>query len=413
VASENRRCARVLRVAYIDQVSELGGAEHLLLTLLSGIAQAGISPILICCQDGPLPNQARRRGIRTLIVPLPRFASLSSIVRTVKIPNPFAAFWNCLSLVRSARIMRSVFQAEGVDLVQTNSAFSHIYGGIAARLTNIPCVWYLHDLVETKRLLGAVAFIWRVLARLLATKVVADSKAAASGLSLGSGCTVIYAGISACQRGQINEASRDIGFRARLRLRDDAILVGYVGRISYVKGLDNLIRAAEQVIAVNNRVHFLIVGEGLGGESEYMAYLAAMVDRGRLRHRWHWLGYDPQASLKMAELDLLVLPSRRECFGLVLQEAGLAGKAVVATRVGGIPEVVVDGETGILVPPDNPKELASALVRLINDPGEAHKMGCRARERITSLFSLPRYYLQFEQLYRTLAGIGLTSTEKP
>src|SRR5260370_30898784 len=130
-ASGNRRCVRVLRVAYIDQVSELGGAEHLLLTLLSGIGQAGISPILICCQDGPLLDQARRFGIKTMIVPLPRFASLSSIVKTVKIPNPFAAVWNCLSLVRSARIMRSVFRAEGVDLVQTNSTFSHLYVGIA------------------------------------------------------------------------------------------------------------------------------------------------------------------------------------------------------------------------------------------------------------------------------------------
>lgn len=410
MASENRRCARLLRVAYLDQVSELGGAEHLLLTLLSGIGQAGISPILICCQEGPLPDQARRLGIRTMIVPLPRFASLSSIVRTVKIPNPFAAFWNCLSLVRSARIMRSVFQAEGVDLVQTNSAFSHIYGGLAARLTNVPCVWYLHDLVETKRLLGAVAFIWRLLARLLATKVVADSKAAAGGLSLGSGCSVIYAGISAGRQGQLNEASRDISFRSRLRLDDDAILVGYVGRISYVKGLDNLIRAAQQVIAVNNRVHFLIIGEGLRGESEYKAYLAAMVDRGRLSHRWHWLGYDPQASLKMAELDLVVLPSRRECFGLVLQEAGLAGKAVVATRVGGIPEVVVDGETGILVPPDNPEELARAVLRLIDSPEEGREMGRKARQRITSLFSLPRYYEEFDRLYQSLAGHEMNST---
>lgn len=394
----------MLRVAYIDQVSEMGGAEHLLLTLLSGIVHAGISPLLICCQDGPLPEQARRLGVRTLIVPLPRFASLSSVVRTVKIPNPFAALRNGLSLVRSAWIMRSVFQAEGVDLVQTNSAFSHIYGGLAARLTNIPCVWYLHDLVETKRLLGIVAFIWRLLARLLATRVVADSRAAASGLSIGSGCSVIYAGISDQQTGQINGASGDVAFRSKLGLRDDAILVGYVGRISYVKGLDNLIRAAKQVTAVNDRAHFLIIGEGLGGESEYKAYLAAMVDRGKLRPHWHWLGYDAQASLRMAELDLLVLPSRRECFGLVLQEAGLAGKAVVATRIGGIPEVVVDGETGILVEPDNPEELARALVHLIDNPAEAREMGRKARQRITSLFSLPRYYEEFDRLYHSLAG---------
>lgn len=395
----------MLRVAYIDQVSELGGAEHLLLTLLSGIGRAGVSPILICCQEGSLPEQARRFGIRTLIVPLPRFASLSSVVRTVKIPNPFAAFWNCLSLVRSAWIMRSVLQAEGVDLVQTNSTFSHIYGGLAARLANVPCVWYLHDLVETRRLLGAVAFAWRLLARLLATKVVADSKAAASGLSLGSGCTVIYAGISSNQDEKIREASHDIDLRSRLRLNDDAILVGYVGRISYVKGLDILIRAAQEVTAGNSRVHFLIIGEGLRGESDYKAYLTAMVTRGRMGDRWHWLGYDSQASLKMAQLDLMVLPSRRECFGLVLQEAGLAGKAVVATRVGGIPEVVVDGETGILVTPGNSEELARAVLHLIDCPEQAQEMGRKARQRITSLFSLPRYYEEFNQLYHSLARI--------
>ena len=389
----------MLRIAYLDHTGELGGAEHVLLLLLSGFAQSQVTPILICAEEGPFPEKARRLAIKTEIVNLPTFISLSVVVGRLKILNPVAVIRNAFALLRSALRVRPILQMHEVRIVQTNSAFAHIYGGLAARLIGIPCVWYFHDFVERDRLMGLTALVWRILAYFLATNVIAVSKAVEKSIGAGTRCSAIYVGQP--------DAPKETPFervRSSLGLDEQAILVGYVGRIAYVKGLDNLVMAAEKITALDSRVHFVVMGESLFGESGVKAALAEMVELRGINHRWHWLGYDHDAFSKIRDFDFLVLPSRREALGVVLLEAGMAAKAVVATWVGGIPEIVVNGETGILVPPDNPDELARAMLRLVDSPEQAIEMGRKARERITSLFSLPRYYKEFDRLYRSLAG---------
>jgi starch synthase len=101
---------------------------------------------------------------------------------------------------------------------------------------------------------------------------------------------------------------------------------------------------------------------------------------------------------------VFVCPSLYEPLGIVNLEAMACGTAVVASRVGGIPEVVSDGETGLLVPPDDPGALAGALNSLLRDPGRAHAMGERGRERAIADFSWPAIAAQTVALYSELAG---------
>ena len=101
---------------------------------------------------------------------------------------------------------------------------------------------------------------------------------------------------------------------------------------------------------------------------------------------------------------MVLMPSREESFGLVALESGLMGRPVIASRVGGLPEVVQHGETGLTVPRDDPEAMAAAAVRLLREPDRARRFGEAARERGLSTFSLDRYVDQYEALYRRLAG---------
>jgi glycosyltransferase involved in cell wall biosynthesis len=387
----------LLRIAYLDQTGELGGAEHVLLLLLKGMVKTAVDPVLICAEDGPFPERARELGITTRIISLPRFASLSVVVGRLKILNPTAVVWNAIALLISALRVEPTLRKEAVNIVQTNSAFAHIYGGLAARIVGVPCIWYFHDLIERERLTGLMALVWRILARLLAAKIVAVSRAVAQSLAVDSLCSVVYVGPQ-----EASSVASLPGVRSRLALDHSAIVIGYVGRIGYVKGLDNLVKAAETVVETNEQVHFVVIGEPLFGEDAVKAILVKMVENHKLTHRWHWLGYDPEIASKFSEFDLLVLPSRREAFPLVLLEAGMASKAVIASRVGGVPEIVINDETGVLVSPDNTEELANAILRLINDRELALQMGRNAKERVATLFNLQRYHSEFEAVYSSL-----------
>lgn len=395
-----KQVVRPLRVAYLDHSGEMGGAEHLLLTLMKGISREAVLPFLVCSENGPFPQEAVRVGIETRIIALPALHSLSIVVGQHKLVNPMAVVRNLVGIIISAWRIRLLVQSLKVDLIQTNSAFAHIYGGLAARWMGMPCVWNFHDLVETRRFAGATTLVWRTLAGLLAARVVGDSEAVVRALSIGSRGLAIYPGYQ--ERG----ADNSIDLRDLFRLPVDSKLVGYVGRIAYVKGLDVLVEAAHQVVKAEPRCHFLVFGEALFGEVGYKRQVAKMVDRWQLYKNWHWVGYDSAVAGRIPGLDLLVLPSRRESFGLVLLEAAVASKAAVVTRVGGIPEIIVDGETGIVVTPEAPLELASAILKLIQSPELAEQMGRRANQRVKRYFTSERYFTQYLRLYDSLINHG-------
>jgi glycosyltransferase involved in cell wall biosynthesis len=168
-----------------------------------------------------------------------------------------------------------------------------------------------------------------------------------------------------------------------------------LGRLVRDKGFDVAIRAMS---LLRGHARLTIIGEG-PAEAE----LRVLVDQLKLGGMVKLPGRLEDADLRR-ELSLacaMVVPSRHiEFFGMVAAEAALSGLPVVASRVGGLAEVVVDGDTGYTVPPDDPRALASALLRLCDDPGLAMAMGERARDRARRLFTSERLVARFERLYQ-------------
>jgi glycosyltransferase involved in cell wall biosynthesis len=385
-----------LRVAYINHTGEMGGAEHLLVDLLRQLPSGEIIPFLICGQNGRFVFEARKLGIQTEVLNFPKFYSTSWVWGNRKILNPVAVLWNGANLFRAAGQLVRTLQKKEIDIIQTNTVLAHLYGGMAARALRIPCVWYFHDLVEHQRLAGLIAFVWRILAFLIPSRIVADSNAVLHQLTSQSNGIVIYP----CSMGAKNEKINTIiSLLERLDLPPNSILVGTLGRIAYVKGLDVLIDAAKLVVAQNQNVHFIIFGGALFGEENYKIGLEKKVDLLLLSNNWHWMGYDELAHEYLKEVNFVVFPSRREAFGLTLVEAGYSGKASIAAKVGGIPEIIEHGKTGILVPSQNPRELASAIIKLCKDPAYTAFLGENAKASVKSKFNEKRYISEFLSFY--------------
>jgi glycosyltransferase involved in cell wall biosynthesis len=158
-----------------------------------------------------------------------------------------------------------------------------------------------------------------------------------------------------------------------------------------------LVEALAHLAPQQDQLYLAIAGEG-----EQREALARQIERLGLQGRVRLLGHCEQAAPFLAALDVLALPSFHEGFPNAVLEAMAAGLPVVASAVGGVPEQVLDGQTGLLVPPGDDAALARALARLFSDPPWAARLGCAGRDRVARQFTLQAMASRTEALYASL-----------
>lgn len=198
----------------------------------------------------------------------------------------------------------------------------------------------------------------------------------------------------------------DLELRQKLRkeydIADHQVVFGVVGRLDPGKGQSVFLEALSEFD--DERTIGVLIGEETRGELGYRRELEAQVAVLGLVNRVKFLGYidDPNGCYPM--LDVLVMPSRKETFGLVLIEAMSFGLPAIATNAGGVPEIVVDGQTGILVPPEDAQALARAMRRLFEDNELRQEMGNQGRERVVQDYHLNNHMARLEEIFRQVAG---------
>jgi glycosyltransferase involved in cell wall biosynthesis len=184
--------------------------------------------------------------------------------------------------------------------------------------------------------------------------------------------------------------------REQLGLPTHGPLIGIVGRLVRIKDHDTFLHAAAQVSEAWPTANFVVAGDGeLRSELESRA-------RTILGRHVFFTGWVLDLATLYRALDIVVLSSRNEGTPITLLEAGAAGLPVVATRVGGVPDIVQDGETGLLAPTGRPSEIASLIIRLLKHPQLRQSMGQDARKLVTSRFSADRLVNDVNQLYHEL-----------
>jgi glycosyltransferase involved in cell wall biosynthesis len=377
-----------LRVLYLIDSLGRGGAEHLLESYLRLLPDLGVDATVVALQErggNPFAESIREAG---------------TSVRTLGIER-----------LRDRRAYRQVAEAVGSadpDVVHTQLEFSYILGSIAARRRGIPNVATLHTLEEPPRFSRAWArnrlTAWVL--RRYADRIVAVSDHArrhhlehlrlppAKVMTLYNGIPTDRFRVAAGDRAEV---------RAEFGIPADAAVIVTVAVLRPPKGIADMLTALPEVAARVPGACYLIVGDGPA-----RAELEDQARRQDLEGRVHFAGRRADTPRMLAAADLFVLPSHTEALPTVVAEAMAAGLPVVATRVGGTPEMV-SAETGQLVEPHRPDQLAAAVGAVLGDADGAARMGSRGRAVAAERFDLHRQAGALVELYRGLATGRVTS----
>ncbi|MBI2188559.1 MAG: glycosyltransferase [Acidobacteria bacterium] len=193
-----------------------------------------------------------------------------------------------------------------------------------------------------------------------------------------------------------------VRLRRELGLPGGTPVVVIVSRLTRLKGLEQLLEAAALVRVQHPEARFLIVGETAPSETAYLDVLTRLATAHRVADRVVFAGLRSDVPAVLAAADVSVMPSLNEALSNVLLESMAAGAPTVATHVGGTPEAIVDGETGLLVPPADVPALAAAIARLLADRSLAARLGEAGRRLIENRFSVERMVTATEHLYAEL-----------
>jgi glycosyltransferase involved in cell wall biosynthesis len=275
-------------------------------------------------------------------------------------------------------------------------------------MTGLPIVWHIHEHEMHLRRAGAIRI--RLL-RLLADHVIAISLQVRDQL-LAYGVdptrvTVVHNGIDADAYRRRVTVGRMASLKQELSIPKHRLVVGMAGQLTPLKGVDTFVNMAAIIHGqLGDSVHFLVVGGT--PRHDYAAYATVLHDSVRaagLGDNFTFAGYRPDIADYIALMDVFVTPSRQEPFGLVNLEAMALEKPVVATGAGGSAEIVQDGLTGFVVPPEEPAALAVQVVALLGQAQLRATFGARGLARVKCEFTLQRYVDDVEAVHRlVLAG---------
>ena len=316
--------------------------------------------------------------------------------------------------IRGVRDLGALLELIGIirrvrpDIVHTHTAKAGTLGRLAAWWCGVPAIVHTYHghvfkgYFSSTRSRAFVA-IERWLARRTDRLVAVSDVVRNELLELGIGVTAQYAVVPlGLELDRFVNAERSRGqLRAELGIPADVPLVGIVARLVPIKAHEVFLRAAAILAAREAGARFLIVGDG-----ERRAELEALSTNLGLDRSVEFLGWRPDLDRVYADLDLVVLCSRNEGLPVALIEAQAAGRPVIATRVGGVPDLVVSGDTGLLVPPDDPDALARAIQSLLDDVEMRDRLGRAGRRRVVPAYNAERLLEDIDLLYRELARHG-------
>jgi glycosyltransferase involved in cell wall biosynthesis len=349
-------------VLFVDTERVWRGGQDQLFTLLKGLHRKGHGIHLACHPNTLLESRARALPIAVHPVAIRSEADLISLFRL-------------LAILRSIRPDILAFNTPRAILIGTlASKFVSTNARIVFRRVNFP----LHRNCFTR-----FKYTWGI------GCIVAISESIRLQLQI---CGIPAARIQTIYEG-LDLSLYPRRNTAEMLASEKPAVVGTVAHLSPEKGLKYLIEAASMIPEIEGKARFVIVGDGVCRQE-----LQEMAERRRLGTVFHFAGFRPDTSQLMKSFDIFALPSLSEGLSSAILEAMAFSLPIVATHVGGIPELVRNGDNGLLVAPEDPVALAHAIQRLIDNREECRRMGERGRDRIEEDFTLERKIRETEQL---------------
>ena len=357
-------------ILFLSTSSGPGGAEQVISNLAASLDSAKYRGVLCVFRPGWLQERTHSRGISTYVIPTQGMTDWR---------------WACR--------FRNLLKDEQVDLIHAHEFDANVQGAAVAAYLGIPFVATVHG----------KHYFWEKLRRRLAYRWVsrqASMVAVSEDLKRfivqnvgidSTRITVLYNGVDV----PLAPDPADIETcRREMNLPEIDRVIGVVGNLYPVKGHQYLIDAIPAVLERYPNTSFVFAGRG-----HLESDLKQQVNRLGLDKRVHFLGLRQDIPRILALLDVFVLPSLSEGLSMAILEAMMAGKPVIATRVGGNPEIVLDGETGFLVPPKDSHALGESLIALLKNRQLAVQFSEKGRRRAEVQFSLQTMVNAYEALY--------------
>jgi glycosyltransferase involved in cell wall biosynthesis len=413
VTDDNRARAEIpATVLFYDHTAKLGGGEIALFHLLANLDKGRYRPIAVLGEEGALAEKLRKEEIEVCIMPLPgglgdtRKDSLGT-GSLLKLGAIFLLLGYCWKL-------RNFIRQRGVDLVHTNSLKADLIGGIAGRLAGVPVVWHVRDRIENDYLPPVVTTAFRQFCRIIPTFVVSNSAATMQTLRIrGRGKRAVIHSGHALVEGATAVVHDGVVPASMGVKRKGGIRVGMVGRLTRWKGQHIFLQAVADVRPRFPGARFQIVGSAMFGEEAYEEEIRALANHLGLANCVEFTGFRSDVLQLVEEMDVLVHASiTGEPFGQVIVEAMAAGKPVVATNGGGVPEIVRHGVTGLLVPMGDAEAMARAICELLADPVRAEQMGLAGRDRVLRRFTVQVTARRLEYVFSKVLGRRGAKTER-
>lgn len=367
--------ARVLNVV---PTLMCGGTENQFMALARTLDRTRFDVEFACLRRwGGFVEELEQRNIPLTEYPVPTFRSVTA-------------------LAQQARLARHIVR-RGVQIVHAYNFYGNVFATPPARLVAPVTIASIRD--RAPYLTAMQKRVQRYACQ-FADCILVNADAVKDWL-IGEGydaskISVIRNGVDLSR---FDNAPPRAELRRELGLPDGTPLVGVISRLTRLKGLEHFLEAAAMVRARVPNARFLIAGETSPMDREYLGELQQYAERCGVAESVIFTGLRRDVPAVLSSLDVSVMPSLNEALSNVVLESMAAGAPTVATRVGGTPEAIADGVTGVLVPPADSRALADAIVHLLHDTRLATHLGAAARARIVDHFSVRRMVRSTEDLY--------------
>ncbi|WP_176444973.1 glycosyltransferase family 4 protein [Paenibacillus herberti] len=376
-----------MRIGYYNHTSSISGAEISLLTMTSHLHTA--EPVIIG-PEGELGVRAREFGMEYLVLPGYR-ARLSK--------NPFSIARHMIGMVVEGWRLAACVKKQNLDIVHANSIRAGIMASMFSWLHRRPVIWHIRD--QPPR--GIVGAVIRKFAARKADKLICISEQIRESLgkALEYKSTVIYNGVKAdFADDQEKQQARQM-IRAELGAEQETLVIAIIGQIAPWKRQEDAIAALHLLQKQNHFAELWIVGEAKFREEnkQYEQHLRRLVKELGLTGKVRFTGFRNDMKEICCAADLLFLCSDNEPFGRVLIESMAQKVPVIATRAGGVPEIVEDENCGLLYEVGDIVALAACASRLLSDESLRKEYGQKAFERVKARFVIQNTVMQVENLY--------------
>lgn len=361
-----------MKILFVNHTASLTGAPISCLNIMTRIGN-GFLPIFATKEEGPITEQLKELGITYYTLEEKGLLGFQYIANFIKI-----------------------IKSEKIDILHLNTLTPFCkYAGIAGVLLRIPVVWFVREnpmISRSKRL--------RFWLKMLSSKIIFVDRDTKEKLlpENRSDVEVIYNGVDT----ETFKPFKSTFLFEKFNIASTKKLIGYIGLITKRKGLDYLIKALPLIKERNENFKVIIIGGHKTTEEAYFLEIKNLIKKLKLESEVYFTGELTDIEFPLNSLDIIVLPSLEERCSRTLLESLATAKAVVATKVGGTPEIIDDGINGILVEAENEKQIADAVLRLLSNNELRDMMGKNARLKAEKFFDIRENMKRIRELYLSI-----------